>query len=320
MTQTSYRVSIRNISDYSPFGVGLDERTLSTYTYRYGFQAQEVDDEVKGDGNSVNYKYRMHDPRIGRFFAVDPLSHKYPFYSPYVFSGNRVIDAIELEGLEPSPLNLPKVDKIKYSAGCNGIDEPITFTGNAIISIYQGVSGLWNSVGDNGIITTGGFVVDGLGNAVEQIDAFTKHPVDYYNSMSTADFENLLGSFIGIKGVKMLKSTPEITIVAKGPMLSNKQARILYNKRLDGMNTNVSPTKQNAQSIVTERNGYKSYVRDHMKDRKAADRLNEKYPIQDFDYYEKKYKAQGFEGEKLYERIIKSGNKGNEKVNKKFGL
>lgn len=43
----------------------------------------------------------MHDPRLGRFFAIDPLAGKYPFYTPYAFSGNRVIDAIELEGLEP---------------------------------------------------------------------------------------------------------------------------------------------------------------------------------------------------------------------------
>jgi RHS repeat-associated protein len=42
--------------------------------YRYGFQGQEVDKEIKGAGNSVNYKYRMHDPRVGRFFAVDPLA------------------------------------------------------------------------------------------------------------------------------------------------------------------------------------------------------------------------------------------------------
>lgn len=68
--------------------------------YRYGFQGQEKDDEVKGEGNSVNYKYRMHDPRIGRFFAVDPLAHEYPHNSPYAFSENRVLDAIELEGLE----------------------------------------------------------------------------------------------------------------------------------------------------------------------------------------------------------------------------
>lgn len=38
---------------------------------------------------------------MGRFFNVDPLSEKYNTWSPYAFSGNRVIDARELEGLEP---------------------------------------------------------------------------------------------------------------------------------------------------------------------------------------------------------------------------
>ena len=44
----------------------------------------------------------MHDPRVGRFFAVDPLAPKYPHNSPYAFSENRVIDMVELEGLEAS--------------------------------------------------------------------------------------------------------------------------------------------------------------------------------------------------------------------------
>jgi RHS repeat-associated protein len=100
MIRPSNRASIRNISDYSPFGVQLAERTISGDGYRFGFQGQEGDDEVKGEGNSVNYKYRMHDPRIGRFFSVDPLAPKYPHNSPYAFSENRVIDALELEGLE----------------------------------------------------------------------------------------------------------------------------------------------------------------------------------------------------------------------------
>ena len=68
--------------------------------YRFGFQGQEMDNEVKGTGNSINFKYRMHDPRIGRFFAVDPLAKKYPYNSPYAFSENRLIDGVELEGLE----------------------------------------------------------------------------------------------------------------------------------------------------------------------------------------------------------------------------
>ena len=77
--------------------------SVDSDAYRYGFQGQERDDEVKGEGNSYNYKYRMHDPRLGRFFAVDPLATKYPHNSPYAFSENRVLDGVELEGLEFSP-------------------------------------------------------------------------------------------------------------------------------------------------------------------------------------------------------------------------
>src|SRR5690554_3989976 len=75
-------------------------RHANTSDYRYGFQGQEMDNELKGEGNSVNYRYRMHDPRVGRFFAVDPLFRNYSYNSPYAFSENRVIDGVELEGLE----------------------------------------------------------------------------------------------------------------------------------------------------------------------------------------------------------------------------
>lgn len=75
-------------------------KTCNTDDYRYGFQGQEMDDEIKGEGNSLNYTYRMHDPRIGRFFARDPMETVYPWNSPYAFSENRVIRFIELEGLE----------------------------------------------------------------------------------------------------------------------------------------------------------------------------------------------------------------------------
>jgi hypothetical protein len=42
----------------------------------------------------------MHDPRLGRFLSLDPLSKMYPHNSPYAFAENRVIDGVELEGLE----------------------------------------------------------------------------------------------------------------------------------------------------------------------------------------------------------------------------
>ena len=74
--------------------------SVDSDSYRYGFQGQEKDDEVKGEGNSYNYTFRMHDPRLVRFFAVDPLSNEYPHYSPYQFAGNKLIYARELEGME----------------------------------------------------------------------------------------------------------------------------------------------------------------------------------------------------------------------------
>lgn len=67
---------------------------------RCGFQGQEKDDEIKEPGNSVNYKDRMHNPRLGRFFAVDPFFALFPWNSTYTFSGDRLFDAVELEGVE----------------------------------------------------------------------------------------------------------------------------------------------------------------------------------------------------------------------------
>ena len=99
-TRPKRSVSSRTISDYSPFGVLLPERSVNTGDFRYGFQAQEHDDEVKGEGNSVNFNYRMHDPSVGRFFALDPLAAKYPYNGSYNFTENRVINMVELEGKE----------------------------------------------------------------------------------------------------------------------------------------------------------------------------------------------------------------------------
>ncbi|RKN76826.1 RHS repeat domain-containing protein [Ulvibacterium marinum] len=87
-------------NDYYPFGQLLPGRHGNSTDYRYGFQGQEMDNEIKGEGNSLNYTFRMHDPRVGRFFAVDPLARLYSWNSPYAFSENRVIDGVELEGLE----------------------------------------------------------------------------------------------------------------------------------------------------------------------------------------------------------------------------
>ncbi|MEO1033530.1 MAG: RHS repeat-associated core domain-containing protein, partial [Bacteroidota bacterium] len=75
-------------NDYYPFGMLLPNRHGNTPGYRYGFQGQEMDDEIKGEGNNYDFGARMYDSRIGRWFSVDNFEAKYPYQSPYAFSSN----------------------------------------------------------------------------------------------------------------------------------------------------------------------------------------------------------------------------------------
>jgi RHS repeat-associated protein len=59
----------------------VPRRHSSLESDNYGFQGQEKDDELKGEGNSLNYTFRMHDPRVGRFLSLDSLFKEYPWNS-----------------------------------------------------------------------------------------------------------------------------------------------------------------------------------------------------------------------------------------------
>jgi RHS repeat-associated protein len=87
-------------TDYYPFGMGMPGRAFSSSNYRYGFNGQEKDDEIKGSGNSYDFLFRIYDPRLGRFLSTDPLEKEYPWNSPYAFAENRPIDGRDLEGKE----------------------------------------------------------------------------------------------------------------------------------------------------------------------------------------------------------------------------
>ncbi|NHN27954.1 hypothetical protein FIA58_019930 [Flavobacterium jejuense] len=97
----------------------LPGRTHSNTAYRYGFQGQEKDDELKGEGNSLNYTFRMHDPRVGRFLSLDPVFREYPGISAYSFAANRPIDGIDLNGLSWTPV----IDKDGNVTGFKWVDD-----------------------------------------------------------------------------------------------------------------------------------------------------------------------------------------------------
>ena len=100
-----YKADIATANDYYPGGMNMPGRKYQagTASYRYGFQNQETDPELWG--GAISYMYRVEDPRLNRFFSVDPLAAQYPHNSPYAFAENRLIDGVELEGLEWKPVH-----------------------------------------------------------------------------------------------------------------------------------------------------------------------------------------------------------------------
>lgn len=71
-----------------------------TMGYRFAFNGQEKDDEIKGSGNHLDFKFRGYDSRTGRFWSVDPLFKTYPYNSSYAFAENSPIWGRDLEGRE----------------------------------------------------------------------------------------------------------------------------------------------------------------------------------------------------------------------------
>jgi RHS repeat-associated protein len=98
--------------DYYSFGLTYNsysrENSLSN---QWKFQGQENVDELGLGWDS--FKWRNHQPEIGRFFNVDPLAEKYTYNSPYAFSENHVTSHVELEGLEKSAINQVHINLLR---------------------------------------------------------------------------------------------------------------------------------------------------------------------------------------------------------------
>ena len=60
--------------------------------YRYGFNGKEKDNETYGEGNAYDFGGRIQDPRLGRWFSVDPKTQKYPAWSPYNYGINNPVN------------------------------------------------------------------------------------------------------------------------------------------------------------------------------------------------------------------------------------
>ena len=317
-----------------------------------GFQGQERDDEIKGNGNSYNYKYRMHDPRLGRFFAVDPLAAKYPYYTPYQFSGNKVIAFVELEGMEEKAINdhssnsgYPLLGWLFNMMDWGNIVNP------AVPITEEDIQANPMSYGPQEVLYSA------HASQADEINTVSKIVIEAEAESLLIDFagEVLVEAFLGARAARVARTANYVDDAAstvtkvenaastsakaeelvtntvsagkavesgamKTSSMTNAEVRAWYSNKVKALNTNVAYTKENAMNLVAQRNALKTQARSMMSDRQEAALLDKAHPINSFDYYVQKYSSQGYSGEALWKKIITGSSTPNAKVNTKFGL
>ncbi|WP_456458457.1 Ig-like domain-containing protein [Reichenbachiella sp.] len=100
-TKGKKSLQVTQSSDFYPFGMKMQPVSYQHQGHnvnKYNFQGQEQVTDHDLDWHQ--FKWRNHDPAIGRFFNIDPLAEDYLYNSTYAFSENKVLNHFELEGLE----------------------------------------------------------------------------------------------------------------------------------------------------------------------------------------------------------------------------
>jgi RHS repeat-associated protein len=90
-TAEYYTAVVHSAQDYYPFGMEMPGRSFQSGGYRYGFNGKEKDNEINGNGSSIDFGARMLDTRLGRWLSVDPYQGKYSMLSSFCYSANSPI-------------------------------------------------------------------------------------------------------------------------------------------------------------------------------------------------------------------------------------
>jgi RHS repeat-associated protein len=109
-TVKSYRAEIISVNDLYPFGMvenGRNFHLTNDSDYHFGFNGQWKDNDIQGNGNSMDFGDRMNDTRLGRWMSTDPLFTRYPDLSPYSFVNNSPLNAVDAQGNDIIVLNVP---------------------------------------------------------------------------------------------------------------------------------------------------------------------------------------------------------------------
>ncbi|HRO45693.1 RHS repeat-associated core domain-containing protein [Agriterribacter sp.] len=189
-----YTAEVLTSQDYYAFGMLMPGRTYSNAgaKYKYGFNGKENDNEVKGEGNILDFGERIYDPRLGRWFSIDQKMNKYPNLSPYNFSANNPIVNADIDGRD-------YILKIFYDENGNGQIQIIynTYTvSDDNKNEFENAMGLWKALNGTKIkLNDELFTVSFITNTIQKSNL-----EEAMKASATDEYSNVYAGNISDKG------------------------------------------------------------------------------------------------------------------------
>jgi len=135
-------MSFYQLTDYPTFGSPMPTRQWSdpNSKYKYGFNGQEKDDDISGNGNTYMAEYWEYDSRLGRRWNLDPII--IPGNSGFLSFNNSPISFNDDIGLSWVPRHVRRMLKRAKQLAVMGIPFIITedpdSKGTFVIEIFWG--------------------------------------------------------------------------------------------------------------------------------------------------------------------------------------
>lgn len=207
--------------------------------YRFGFQGQEAENEIASVTGAYSFfKYRISDNRIGRFWSVDPLAKDYPWNSTYAFSENRVIDGVELEGLEYIYYKVKDVDK---NGKCLLENTGVKDYKNWILNVTDGLWGTWK------LETHVVLYKDGKGYLFSKDELDNVNVNDFTEDRWTEEGIDAINTLFGVAG-RSLGNKVQKTTKAK----SNEAVEVISNATDKAVNNTSKVIKDTDKGIAND--------------------------------------------------------------------
>ncbi len=214
--------------------------------YTYGFNGQEKENALYGEGKAYDFGARMYDSRTGRMFSPDPREANYPWQSTYAYYANSPMTIVDINGEGGGD-----AVRLEYRDWMQDYDKAGVLAPALINPVYITIAAAWNNTVVFGLDAVG-YLYDNIVGKANVVQDVSNAASSAYNYMSTTPQ--------GVMAVDALKfaTSPE----AYGMVIGAAQFGAFRGEKPSSLaNTKPALTITNDMSLVQKVSTRKAFVK-----------------------------------------------------------